>query len=198
MAPFSLAAPLVPLAFGGSTFYLRNSNPGIIPSDCSAGAVKGLSTIIGTTGTTILLDVGVKACFFTDPAASGETILAGLWSASLDLASTGNVLNVTFVVTNQDGSSPILICWDNKTTGALEQVFSCNAGNIAIATNQRIRLRVEYISGLAVALAYDGSLPVNDSSLTVPVPEFGEAATPALAVAVAIFVLTLRRRRRTD
>src|SRR5207237_7744101 len=129
MTPYSFAAPLVPLAFGDSTFYLRDTNPGITPSGCSAGAVKGLSTINGTTGTTILLDVGVKACFFTDPDASGETISAGLWSASLDLASTGNVLNVTFVVTNQDDSSPIIICCDNKTIGDLQQVLSCTPGN---------------------------------------------------------------------
>jgi len=34
--------------------------------------------------------------------------------------------------------------------------------------------------------------------MTVPVPEFGDAAMPALAVAVAFVVLTLRRRRQTD
>ena len=194
MRPFSTAAPL-PVGFGGLTFYLRDTNPGLTSSDCSA--VKGLETSQGPpAGTTISLTTGVKASFFTDPEISDETIAAGSWVASLDLSATGTVLNVTFAVTNQNGSSPSIICWFNRTTTAFEETFSCNAGDVPVLANQRIRLRIQYISGTLADLAYDGTATSNDSSMSVAIPEFGDVAPSAIAVGVLVLVLSFRRRRR--
>jgi len=194
MRPFSTAAP-PPLGLGGLTFYLRDTNPGLTSSDCSA--VKGLETSQGPpAGTTISLTTGVKACFFTDPEISDETIAAGSWVASLDLSATGTVLNVTFAVTNQNGSSPSIICWFNRTTTAFEETFSCNAGDVPVLANQRIRLRIQYISGTLADLAYDGTATSNDSSMSVAIPEFGDVAPSAIAVGVLVLVLSFRRRRR--
>jgi hypothetical protein len=183
-----------PNSFHGSTFYLRDLGPSITPSDCSA--VKGLNTTKGTSGKNVTLTTGSQICFFTDPAGSAETITAGPWSASLDLSTTGTVLNVTFAITNQDGSSPSLICWSNRSSAGLDTLFSCSGGVVSILTGQRLRLRVQFISGSVTDLAYDGSDTAQDSSLVVHAPEFGDAAAPAITVAALVLLLSYRRRRR--
>ena len=191
----SLTPPLPRVqGFGGQTLYLHESGPFGSAAECSA--VKGLNTTEGSSATTVSLSSGSKVCFFTDPAASDETISAGSWAASLDLSATGSVLNVTFAVTAQDGSSPDVICWDNKTTTSTsDQPFGCSAGMVSILSNQRIRLRIEYISGTSVNLAYDGSATNQDSSLTVPIPEFGDGAFPLAAVGTIVLLLLIRRKR---
>ncbi|TLZ68655.1 MAG: zinc ribbon domain-containing protein, partial [Methanobacteriota archaeon] len=194
MKPLSIPAP-VPLTFGNLTFYLRDTDPGLTSSDCSA--IKGLSTLQGSSGTTIALDTGVKACYFTDPETSSETITVGSWSASLDLSAVGTELAVTFAVTSQDGSSPSLVCGETKLTAALEETFSCNPGAVLILLNQRIRLLIEYISGTVVDLGYNGNAATNDSSMSVPIPEFGDPGTLVVSVSVLVLVLSIRRRRRT-
>src|SRR3989475_1940295 len=193
----SLATPRTN-GFGGSTFYLHSVGPLITPGDCPL-PIKGLNTTQGILGTSITLSSGSKPCFFTDPASSPETISAGLWAASLDLsASSGTVLNVTFAVTGQDGTSATPICGTNtNTTGGANKLFSCTGGDVNISTSQRIRLQVEYTSGPAIDLSYDGSAASENSFITVSVPEFGEIAAPAVATGVLLLLLTYRRRSRT-
>ncbi len=192
----SLARPRTN-GFGGSTFYLQSVGPLITPGDCPL-PIKGLNTTQGILGTSITLSSGSKPCFFTDPASSPETISAGLWAASLDLsASSGTVLNVTFAVTGQDGTSATPICGTNtNTTGGPNKLFSCTGGDVNISTNQRIRLQVAYVSGPSIDLSCDGSAASENSSITVPVPEFGEMAAPAAATVVLLLLLTYRRRSR--
>src|SRR3989454_603598 len=181
--------------FAGSTYYLRDTAPGISSSDCSVA--KGLSTTQGSSGVSLTLPTGsTKPCFFTDPALSSETVGAGQWNSSLDLSiSLGTQLNVTFALTAQNGAFLALICWNNATTlGGPNQPFNCSAGEVMISANERIRLRVEYISGPAIDLSYDGALSTQDSSMTVPVPEFGEIIAPTVVTAVIILILSYRRR----
>ncbi|HYT16893.1 MAG TPA: helix-hairpin-helix domain-containing protein [Thermoplasmata archaeon] len=183
--------------FGG-TLYLRDAGPSIPPGDCSA--VKGLSTAEGGLGVPLNLSGGSAPCFFTDPESSPETIYAGEWSASLDLStSTGTVLNITFAVTESDGTSPAPICfWNQSTTGGTDQTFSCPGGNVSLAASQRIRLRIEFVSGLPIVLSYDGTLAAQDSSIIVPVPEFGDFLGPIIISGVLVLVLSSRRRRSTE
>ncbi|HEX9566952.1 MAG TPA: hypothetical protein VGA48_05075, partial [Thermoplasmata archaeon] len=182
--------------FDGSTFYLHASGPSIAPADCSE--VKGLSTTPGNLFQTVVLSNGSRPCFFTNPEASAETIHAGLWAASLDLtSSTGTVLNITFTITQPDGSSPSLICWtETSTGGGPDQLFGCSGGNVSISTGQRIRLRVEYASGPPIGLTYDGSGTSQDSTMIVPAPEFGEIAGPSAATAIVVLLFSYRRRHR--
>jgi len=146
----------------------------------------------------LTLSTGSRPCFFTDPEASPETIPAELWSAGLDLtSSTGTVLNITFMVTQQDGSAPNLICWtETSTRGGANQLFGCSGGDVSISTGQRIRLRIEYLSGPAIDLAYDGSGASQDSTIIVPAPEFGEIAGPSAVTAIVILLFSYRRRHR--
>lgn len=182
--------------FDGSTFYLHDSGPSIAPADCSD--VKGLSTTLGNLFQTVVLSNGSRPCFFTDPEASAETIHAGPWAASLDLtSSTGTVLNITFTITQQDGSSPSLICWtETETGGGPNQLFGCSGGNVSISAGQRIRLRVEYASGPPIGLTYDGGGTSQDSTMIVPAPEFGEIAGPSAATAIVVLLTSYRRRHR--
>jgi tetratricopeptide (TPR) repeat protein len=182
--------------FDGSTFYLHESGPSIAPADCSD--VKGLNTTPGNLFQTIVLSNGSRPCFFTDPEALAETIHAGLWAARLDLtSSTGTVLNITFTITQQDGSSPSLICWtETSTGGGANQLFGCSGGNVSISTDQRIRLRVEYASGPSIGLTYDGGGTSQDSTMIVPAPEFGEIAGPSAATAIVVLLISYRRRHR--
>ena len=109
-------------------------------------------------------------------------------------------LNVTFAVTDQNGASPALICWNNTLTlGGPGTLFSCLGDAEPIFTNQRIRLRVEFISGQPIDLFYDGSGVQEDSSITVPVsvPEFGDIVAPVAATGMLVLFLSRRRRRRT-
>jgi len=181
--------------FAGSTYYLRDTVPGISSSDCSVA--RGLSTTQGSSGVSLTLPTSsIEPCFFTDPASSSETVGAGQWNNSLDLSiSLGTRLNVTFALTAQNGAFLALICWNNATTlGGPNQPFNCSGGEVSISANQRIRLRVEYISGPAIDLSYDGALSTQDSSMTVPVPEFGEIIAPTVVTAVIILILSYRRR----
>lgn len=182
--------------FDGSTFYLHDSGPSIASADCSD--VKGLSPTPGNLSQSIVLSNGSRPCFFTDPEASAETIDAGLWAASLDLtSSTGTVLNITFTITQQDGSSPSLICWtETSTGGGANQLFGCSGGNVSISIGQRIRLRVEYASGPPIGLTYDGSGTSQDSTMIVPAPEFGEIVGPSAATAIVVLLISCRRRHR--
>jgi len=185
--------------FGGLTFYLRDAAPGgppISSADCPV-EVKSLSTTQGSLGVPLTLSSGSKPCFFTDPASSSETIYAGLWSSSLDLSITaGTVLNVTFALTGDDGLFIALICSRNTTTtGGVDRPFECPADDVSIAASQRIRLRVEFISGLPIELSYDGSVAANNSSIVVPVPEFGDGFAATVATVVLVLALSWWRRR---
>ena len=109
------------------------------------------------------------------------------------------MLNVTFAVTDQNGASPALICWNNSLTlGGPDTLFNCLGGAVTILANERIRLRVEYISGQPIDLSYDGGV-LEDSSITVPVsvPEFGDIVAPVAGTGVLVLFLSHRRRRRT-
>jgi len=194
--PRAVSSPQA-FGFGDSTFYLRDSDPQIVSGDCVF--VKGLNTTRGGGGASITLSSGnTTACFFTDPASADETIAAGSWAGQLDLStSSGTILNVTFAVTNQNGSSPSLVCWTNtNTTGGDDQLFSCSSGTVSITANQRIRLRVEYVSGPSIDLKYDGSGASQDSSITVSVPEFSDLMAPAFTTGVLVLLLSRRRRTR--
>ncbi len=160
--------------------------------------MKGLNTTPGNLIQTIVLSNGSRPCFFTDPEASAETIHAGLWAARLNLtSSTGTVLNISFTITQQDGSSPSLICWtETSTGGGANQLFGCSGGNVSISTGQRIRLRVEYASGPPIGLACDGGGTSEDSTMIVPAPEFGEIAGPSAATAIVVLLISYRRRHR--
>ena len=177
---------------------MRDAGPAITPGDCPI--VKGLNTTQGSLGLPLTLSSGSAPCFFTDPESAPETIYAGQWSASLDLStSTGTVLNITFAVTAENGTSPALICfWNQSTTGGTDQSFSCNGGNVSIDANQRIRLRVEFVSGLTIVLSYDGSVATQNSSIIVPVPEFGDFLAPVVITGILVLVLSSRRRRSTE
>ena len=194
MSPRSLAPPQ-PQGFAGSTFYLRDVNPGLTTPDCSV--VKGLNTTKGSGAASLPLSAGTQACFFTDPAASAQSISGGSWSASLDLSATGTTLNVTFALTDQNGSSPNIICWSNRTTTlGTNESFGCTSAPLSVQANQRIRLRIEFIAGPSTNLAYDGSGTSQDSSIIVPAPEFDPATTLFALVGTAGWILVLRRRRR--
>ena len=183
-------------AFGGMKFYLHDAAPsGLLPSlDCPV--VKSLGTTPGGLGVPLPLSSGSKPCFFTDPASSQETIYAGLWSSSLDLSGTaGSALNVTFAVTGIDGTFRSLICWNNtQTSGGTDQPFDCPGGDVSIAQDERIRVQVEFVSGSPIVLSYDGNTASDNSSIIVPVPEFGDAF--AISVATVILVVALSWRRR--
>ncbi len=182
--------------FDGQTFYLRSAGPSIGPADCST--VQGLNTTPGSLVKSLTLSSGSRPCFFTDPETSSEMIPAELWSANLDLTnSSGTILNLTFAVTQQDGSSPSLICWtESSTRGGANQLFGCSGGNVSIVTGQRIRLRIEHASGPAIDLIYDGAGASQTSSIVVPAPEFGEIAGPSVATAIVILLISYRRRSR--
>ena len=95
---------------------------------------------------------------------------------------------------------PALICWNNTLTlGGPGTLFSCLGDAEPIFMNQRIRLRVEFISGQPIDLFYDGSGVQEDSSITVPVsvPEFGDIVAPVAATGMLVLFLSRRRRRRT-
>jgi hypothetical protein len=104
---------------------------------------------------------------------------------------------LTFAVTNQNGSSPSVVCWSNKTTTILEETFNCDGGVVSVLANQRIRLRIQFVSGTVANLAYDGTATSNDSSISVAIPEFGDAGFSAIAIGVVVLVLSIRRRRRS-
>src|SRR3989475_4968336 len=149
--PFALGTRALesPRTFGfeGSGVYLRDAGPLIFPSDCPV--VKGLNTTQGTLAVPLPLSVGSKPCFFTAPAASNETIHAGLWSSSLDLSSsTGTTLKITFAVTQMNGTFLTLVCENNTSTnGGVNQTFACAGSDISVGQNQRVRLQIEFVSG---------------------------------------------------
>src|SRR3989475_5479104 len=184
--------------FGGSTLFLSDIGPAI-PPDGECSVVKGLSTTKGVLSQGLTLTNGSKACFFTDPPLSSETIYAGLWLSSLDLSSsTGTVLNVTFAVTNLTGGSLTPICWNNTSASSGDnQSFSCAAGDVIVAPTERIRLRVEFVSGQNITLSYNGDVTSADSSIVVPVPEFGDIFASTVSTAVLVLVFSYRRRNRT-
>src|SRR2546422_3586963 len=184
--------------FGGSTLFLSDIGPAI-PPDGECSVVKGLSTTKGVLSQGLTLTNGSKACFFTDPPLSSETIYAGLWLSSLDLSSsTGTVLNVTFAVTNLTGGSLTPICWNNTSASSGDnQSFSCAAGDVIVAPTERIRLRVEFVSGQNITLSYNGNVTSADSSIVVPVPEFGDIFASTVSTAVLVLVFSYRRRNRT-
>jgi len=186
-----------PTDFAGATFYLHAVAPGINPPDCIQS--KSLDTSQGTAAATLVLSAVIpNACFFTAPEASSETIPAGTWSASLDLTTTSSAdLTVTFTYTQSDGSSAGAICSVARTgvsTGD-NQLFECSANAVSLAANQRLRLRVDFVAGTAVTIQYDGGPPSSDSSLTVPIPEFSDAAGPALVGGMLVLLVSSRRRR---
>src|SRR3989454_1129868 len=182
--------------FEGSAFYLRDAGPLIFPSDCPV--VKGLNTTQGTLAVPLPLSVGSKPCFFTAPAASNETIHAGLWSSSLDLSSsTGTTLKITFAVTQMNGTFLTLVCENNTSTnGGVNQTFACAGSDISVGQNQRVRLQIEFVSGDSIVLSYGGTVTSQDSSILLPVPEFGEMFVPTVAAGTLILFLSYRRRRR--
>src|SRR5437879_442434 len=184
--------------FGGSTLFLSDIGPAI-PPDGECSVVKGLSTTKGVLSQGLTLTNGSKACFFTDPPLSSETIYAGLWLSSLDLSSsTGTVLNVTFAVPTLTGGSLTPICWNNTSASSGDnQSFSCAAGDVIVAPTERIRLRVEFVSGQNITLSYNGNVTSADSSIVVPVPEFGDIFASTVSTAVLVLVFSYRRRNRT-
>jgi len=197
MAPSSFVPPRIN-TFAGSTLYLKGANT-INPADC-LGA-KGLSITPGTgMGTSVILTTGLFACFFSDLAAP-ETVPAGDWSASLDLSTVTNPtsLTVAFGKTNGDGSGLSPICSGTLTTnGGNNQPFSCPSGPVVIGNNQRIRLRLDFAGGDLITLFFDGDSPAADSSVTVPIPEFGDLGFPSLGAMIVVGVIVSRRRRRKD
>jgi len=198
-APMNSLPPPLTNGFSGSTFYLRSASS-ISPADCLAA--KTLSTTQGSGGgTSIPLTSGSFACFFTDSATSVEIVPAGDWTASFDLSSVvGTTLRVAFAVTDTNGLLPSPICSvDSLTTGGDNQPFQCsNSIGVVIAIGQRIRLRVDLLSGNDIILFYDGGVGSPDSSVTVPVPEFGDLALPSAGVLMVILVVSYRRRRKSD
>src|SRR3989449_4230718 len=184
--------------FGGSTLFLSDIGPAI-PPDGECSVVKGLSTTKGVLSQGLTLTNGSKACFFTDPPLSSETIYAGLWLSSLDLSSsTGTVLSVTFAFTNSTAGSLTAICWNNTSASSGDnQSFSCAAGDVIVAPTERIRLRVEFVSGQNITLSYNGNVTSADSSIVVPVPEFGDIFASTVSTAVLVLVFSYRRRNRT-
>jgi len=182
--------------FEGSAFYLRDAGPLIFPSDCPV--VKGLNMTQGTLAVPLPLSTGSKPCFFTAPAASNETIHAGLWSSSLDLSSSnGTALKITFAITQMNGTFLTLVCENNTSTnGGVNQTFACAGPDISIGQNQRVRLQIEFVAGDPIVLSYDGTVTSQDSSILLPVPEFGEMFVSTVAVGTIILSLSCRRRRR--
>jgi len=186
--------------FSGTTFYLRNVDSIINPEDC-LGA-KTLSTTKGSGGGIgIPFTTGSFACFFTDPATSAETVPAGNWMASFDLSSGGSTtLRIAFAITDTNGLSPNPICSvDSLTSGGDNQSFQCSKNTgVNVSVDQRIRLRVDFLSGSNITLFIEGGVGSADSSVTVPIPEFGELALPSAGVVIVILVISYRRRRKSD
>jgi len=104
------------------------------------------------------------------------------------------------MITDTNGLSPNLIClapW--ATTGGADRFFSCpNSAGVDVSVGQRIRFRVSFVGGNDITLFFDGGVSSADSSVTVPVPEFGELALPSATVLMVIFVISYRRRRKLD
>jgi len=197
MAPSAFVPPRIN-TFAGSTLYLKGANT-INPPDC-LGA-KGLSTTPGTGGgASVILTTGLFACFFSDLAAS-ETVPAGDWLASFDLSTVTNPTSLTlaFGTTDSDGSNLITFCSGTLTTnGGNDQSFSCPSPAVVIGNNQRIRLRLDFAGGDPITLFFDGDSPAADSSVTVPIPEFGDLGFPSVGAIIVIGVIVFRRRKQKD
>jgi len=196
MNPLSIALPK-PLDFAGSEFFLHVLGPPFTSAtDCPVA--QGMSTTRGSSSTTfITLNLGDTICFFSDVPLTDQPIPAGSWSASLDLStSTLTTMDLAFAVTDQNGGSPSPICSATLTTsGGVDQPASCTGSAVTVTNTQRIRLLIKVTSGGPIDLIYDGVALSRDSSLTVPIPEFGDASISILAVISLIIFLGLRRKR---
>ena len=187
-----------PNVFAGLTLYLHAASS-ISPTDCPNARTLDSSPGSGV-GTNVVITVGSFACFFTGGDTSSESVPAGDWTASLDFTTPGTAtVTVAFAITNNDGSFPTLVCSVPSTTvGGNNQLFTCTSNAaVPIGAGQRIRLKVD-VSGSDITLFFDGDPPSADSSLTVPIPEFGELALPASAGVIVIVLVASRRRRRSD
>ncbi len=196
MKLFSVALPQ-PLGFAGSQFFLHDTGPLASATGCLI--TKGMDTTPGSLGTTAVLSALDTICFFSGQPSADESIPAGLWSASLDFTGvTSTTMDVDFAVTSADGSLPTIICSGTITTsGGPDLPASCSGSLVSITATQRIRLRITVNAGGPITLSFDGTATSQDSSMTVPIPEFGGVAGPALSVGVAVLFLFIRRRRRT-
>jgi len=195
MSTLGLEAPQAN-GFAGLTFYLRDALPGIAPPDCAPNW-KSLNTSPGSSSKTLTLSTLIpRACFFTDPESSSETIPAGAWSVSLDLTTSSTSVKIEFFHTVQDGTAPVSICPITTTVVSGDnQLLSCDAPAISLNQNDRIRLVVDWVSGSDLTINYDGGPPSTDSSLTVPIPEFSDLGGPALVGGVLVIMISARRRR---
>jgi len=199
-APTNLPSPPYTNNFSGSVFYLRSSSS-ISPADCPVA--KTLSTVQGSGGgTNISLTSGSVACFFTELATSSESIPAGEWSASLDFSMVGasTTLGIEFAITDGNGLSPSVICTDTTSTpGGNNRSFGCSNGTgVGVVVGQRIRFRLSFVSGDNITLFFDGGVGSPDSSVTVPIPEFGDVALPSAGVLMLILLISYRRRRKSE
>ncbi len=187
-----------PNDFAGFTLYLHAASS-IGSTGCPNARSLDSSPGSGI-GTNVVITSGSFACFSTVGDTSSESVPAGDWTASLDFTTPGTpTVTVAFAVTNNDGSSVTPVCSASSTTaGGNNQLFTC-ASNVPvpIGVGDRIRLKVD-VSGSDITLLFDGDPPSADSSLTVPIPEFGELAFPASASLVVIVLVVSRRRRRSD
>jgi len=85
------------------------------------------------------------------------------------------------------------------TSGGDNQSFQCSKNTgVNVSVDQRIRLRVDFLSGSNITLFIEGGVGSADSSVTVPIPEFGELALPSAGVVIVILVISYRRRRKSD
>ena len=194
--PFSLARPQ-PMDFAGSQFFLHEVGPLPTATDCSLA--KGMNTSQGNLGQTAVLTTLNTICFFSELPVANESIPSGLWSASLDFSGAiSTTMDVEFAVTASDGSLSTTICLVPITSsGGPNQTAECSGALTSVTTTQRIRLRIVVTSGGPITLSYDGNASSQDSSLTVPIPEFGDMTIPALSVGIMVPFLLIRRRRRT-
>src|SRR5256885_8776775 len=194
--PFSLARPQ-PMDFAGSQFFLHEVGP--LPTAPGCSLAKGMNTSQGNLGQTAVLTTLNTICFFSELPVANESIPSGLWSASLDFSGAiSTTMDVEFAVTASDGSLSTTICRVTITgSGGPNQAAECSGALTSVTTTQRIRLRIAVTSGGPITLSYDGTATSQDSSLTVPIPEFGDMTIPALSVGIIVPFLLIRRRRRT-
>src|SRR5437773_4159493 len=120
---------------------------------------------------------------------------------TFDLSTDVNTtLQKPYAITDTNGLSPNPICSvDSLTSGGDNQSFQCSKNTgVNVSVDQRIRLRVDFLSGSNITLFIEGGVGSADSSVTVPIPEFGELALPSAVVVIVILVISYLLRRKSD
>jgi len=57
---------------------------------------------------------------------------------------------------------------------------------------------LDFAGGDPIILFFDGDSPAADSSVTVPIPEFGDLGFPSVGAMIVIGVIVFRRRKQKD